>query len=145
MNSFCAYYIVTHIFLTTCPFPLLIRGQIKLADFGLARLYNSEERWASYLRSIYTPYLSIFRFIFPLVCVITQISTPSCLLFSFSVVHTPIKWLHYGTVPQSYFWEKRGTRQLSTCGAAGKSRTDYKFTYCMLRDYLPTQYYVLLV
>lgn len=23
---------------------LLIRGQIKLADFGLARLYNSEER-----------------------------------------------------------------------------------------------------
>lgn len=25
-------------------FPLLPRGQIKLADFGLARLYNSEER-----------------------------------------------------------------------------------------------------
>lgn len=28
-------------------FLLLIRGKIKLADFGLARLYNSEERWAS--------------------------------------------------------------------------------------------------
>lgn len=25
-------------------FLLLIRGKIKLADFGLARLYNSEER-----------------------------------------------------------------------------------------------------
>lgn len=31
-------------FLTVFGFFLLIRGQIKLADFGLARLYNSEER-----------------------------------------------------------------------------------------------------
>lgn len=33
---------LAHTLLTV--FFLLIRGQIKLADFGLARLYNSEER-----------------------------------------------------------------------------------------------------
>lgn len=43
------FYVVLHFKLCVlatfnhCSF-LLIRGQIKLADFGLARLYNSEER-----------------------------------------------------------------------------------------------------
>lgn len=48
-------------------FFLLIRGQIKLADFGLARLYNSEERWTSHVLCWYTPHLLIFTIIFTLV------------------------------------------------------------------------------
>lgn len=41
--------------LTNISFFLLIRGQIKLADFGLARLYNSEERWTSFVLCWYAP------------------------------------------------------------------------------------------
>lgn len=99
----------------------LIRGQIKLADFGLARLYNSEERWTFYVLCKQTPVNLYYHFH---CCVLILTNMPSCLLSSCSVVHTPIKWLHCGTVPQSYFWEKRGTRRLLTCGAAGKSSTN---------------------
>lgn len=40
----------------------LFRGQIKLADFGLARLYNSEERWAFHMPVLTAAVRPFFRF-----------------------------------------------------------------------------------
>lgn len=56
------------------------RGQIKLADFGLARLYNSEERYVAFLNIICTSDFNIGpseRSFLPFNSIMTEvISTP---------------------------------------------------------------------
>lgn len=125
-----SFYVVLHFKLCVlatfnhCSF-LLIRGQIKLADFGLARLYNSEERWAlEDVQQYCYDNLSMGKLTFTISSVpLFDKANNLLVLFPFPVDPTPTKWSHYGTVPQSYSWEKRGTHQLLMCGVAGKSIT----------------------
>lgn len=123
LNTFMLYRMLNFVFRLKCNHCSfhLIRGQIKLADFGLARLYNSEERWALKLSTSFLVGMWPSHLVLHLTLI--QLRTLLSFLFIFLVDHTPIKWSHFGTVPQSYFWEKRGTRRQLMCGAAGKNRT----------------------